>query len=143
MPVFFAASFLAFWPGLWLYGAHLYPYSHPYIYYNHTSQQNETKPVECACDPYNECGCDENGDQQYMNDLVGNGSYDGLNKSLITVADVNGTSTLLINGTLPNGTTAQGGTENPNAAADGMRGMLQHAGWWPVAAAVCAIVLTA
>ena len=141
MPVFFAASFLAFWPGIWLYGAYQYHYTHPYGYYNHTSLKNETKPITCACDPYSECGCDENGDQTFMSELVGNGSYDGLNKTLITVGDVNGTSTLLINGTLPNGTTAAGGTENPNAA-DGMRALLQHAGWWPLVATVCAVVLT-
>jgi hypothetical protein len=77
-----------------------------------------------------------------MNDLIGNGSYAALNKTLVNVADVNGTSTILINGTLPNGTTASGGTESPNAA-DGMRALLQHAGWWPLVATVCAVVLTA
>lgn len=143
MPVFLGVGFLAFWPGLWLYGAHMYPYNNPYRYYNQTAQKNETKPVTCACDPYNECGCDENSDQQYINDLIGNGSYAGLNKTLINVADVNGTSTLLINGTLPNGTTAAGGTENPNAAGDGMHAMLQHAGWWPVVATIAAIAFAA
>ncbi|KAK4242679.1 hypothetical protein C8A03DRAFT_11152 [Achaetomium macrosporum] len=142
LPVFFVASALAFWPGVWLYGAHLYHYNHPYSFYNQSSNQNQTKPVTCACDPYNECGCDENGDNQHLNDLVGNGSYAALNKSVITVADVNGTSTILINGTLPNGTTAAGGTESPNAG-DGFRALLQHAGWWPVVATVCAIVFTA
>jgi hypothetical protein len=143
VPIFFAASFLAFWPGLWLYGAHLYHYNHPYVFYNQSSQRNESKPVTCACDPYLVCGCDENGDQQYLTDLVGNGSYAALNKTLVAVADVNGTSTILINGTLPNGTTAAGGSEDPNGAAGGLRTLLQHAGWWPVAAAVCAIVFTA
>ncbi|KAK4157756.1 hypothetical protein C8A00DRAFT_29293 [Chaetomidium leptoderma] len=140
-PVFLGVGLLAFWPGLWLYGAHLYPYHNPYRFYNASSEKNETKPVTCACDPRNTCGCDENGDQQYMNDLIGNGSYEGLNKTLVNVADVNGTSTILVNGTLPNGTTAAGGTENPNAA-DGLSALLRHAGWWPVAAAVCAIVFT-
>lgn len=143
MPIFFAASFLAFWPGVWLYGAHLYPYTHPHTYYNQSAQQNQTKAVQCACDPYNVCGCDENGDPQYLNDLIGNGSYAALNKTVINVADVNGTSTLLINGTLPNGTTAAGGTESPNAAGDGMRAMLQYAGWWPVFATVAAVVFAA
>ncbi|SPQ18009.1 dbbdb5a0-9ef0-4ec8-ad23-f2250980fed9 [Thermothielavioides terrestris] len=143
VPAFFIGSALAFWPGVWLYGAQLYHFNHPYSFYNASSKQNETKPVTCGCDPYNECSCDENGDNQYMKDLVGNGSYAGLNKSVINVANVNGTSTILINGTLPNGTTAAGGSESPNAAGDGLHGLLQHAGWWPVVATVCAIVLTA
>lgn len=143
MPVFFAASFLAFWPGLWLYGAHVYPYTHPHAFYNRSSAQNETKPVQCACDPYNVCACDENGDTQYLTDLIGNGSFASLNHSVITVANVNGTSTILINGTLPNGTTAAGGTDSPNSAADGVRAMLQHMGWWPAIATIGAIVLAA
>ncbi|KAL2135511.1 hypothetical protein VTI74DRAFT_8242 [Chaetomium olivicolor] len=140
-PAFLLGSALAFWPGWWL-GAHLYHYNHPYHYHNYSSGQNETKPVTCGCDPYNVCSCDENTDQQYMNDLIGNGSYAALNKSLITVADVNGTSTILINGTLPNGTTAAGGDESPNHAGDSFRAMLQHLGWWPVIATVCAVVFT-
>jgi hypothetical protein len=139
VPIFFAAGFLAFWPGLWLYGAHYYPYSNPYRFYNESSQNNETKPVSCACSTAGDCGCDENDDTQYMNDLIGNGSYDALNKTLVTVADVNGTSTILVNGTLPPGTADTEGS----AAGDGLRALLHHAGWWPVAAAVGAIVFTA
>ncbi|KAK4105679.1 hypothetical protein N658DRAFT_492162 [Parathielavia hyrcaniae] len=146
LPVFLAVGFLAFWPGVWLYGAHLYNYNQPYSFYNQTAQRNDTKPVTCACDPYLVCGCDENRDQQYLTDLIGNGSYAALNKTLINVADVNGTSTILLNGTLPNGTTAAGGEEDPfasGAAGAGLRAMLQHAGWWPVVVAVCTIALTA
>lgn len=117
----------------------MYPYSHPYGFHNATSDTNETKPVTCGCDPTSECACDENTNSTYMSDLIGNGSYAALNKSVIDVADVNGTSTILINGTLPNGTTASGGTEDANAAA-GLRFLLQSAGWWPVVATVCAMV---
>jgi hypothetical protein len=144
-PVFLGVAFLAFWPGVWLYGAHLYNHPYPYNYYNESSQRNESKPVTCACDPYSECGCDYEDTaeyKQYMSDLIGNGSYDALNKTVVNVANVNGTSTILINGTLDNGTTAAGGTEDPNAAGGGLRAMLQHAGWWPAAAAVGAIVFT-
>ncbi|KAK3341327.1 hypothetical protein B0T25DRAFT_522663 [Lasiosphaeria hispida] len=130
---------LAFWPGLWLHGAYMYPYHHPYSYYNSTTKANETKPVTCACDEYAVCGCDENSDTQYINDLIGNGSYPALNNTLITVAKVNNTDTILINGTLPNGTTAAGGDEDPNAGA-GLRTLLQNVGWWPVVATVCAMV---
>src|SRR5205085_2412681 len=101
--LFGAGAALAFWPGLWLSGAYLYHYNHPYSYYNASSKANETKPVTCGCDPYAVCGCDENGDPQYLADLVGNGT--NLNNTLVSVANVNGTQTILLNGTLPNGTT--------------------------------------
>jgi len=133
---------LAFWPGLWLYGAYSYHYNNPYRFHNetHDPPENQTKPIICACDPYMPCGCDENGDQAYLNDLIGNGSYSHLNHTLITVANVNGTETILINGTLPNGTTAAGGTEDPYSAGTGMQLLLENAGWWPLLATVGAAV---
>ena len=60
------------------------------------------------------------------------------NKSLINVADVNGKSTILLNGTLPEGTA----DAVNNGAGDGLRELARHAGWWPLAAAVGAIVFT-
>ena len=70
---------------------------------------------------------------------MGNGSYDALNKSIITVADINGTSTILINGTLPNGTTAAGGTDSPNIAAS----TVKLSGYWLMVALVgCTVFLT-
>ncbi|KAK3393660.1 hypothetical protein B0H63DRAFT_22969 [Podospora didyma] len=137
---------LAFWPGIWLHGANMYPYNRPYSYHNASSNQNETKPVLCACEPESVCGCDENGDRTFMESLIGNGSYDALNKSVVNVAQYNGSSTILINGTLPNGTTAPGGDEDPDgddgsgSAGVGMSTLLRNAGWWPVVATVCGMV---
>jgi hypothetical protein len=71
------------------------------------------------CQEYSVCGCDENDDPAYLDDLVGNGSYAALNKTLVTVSEVNGTKNLVINGTLPNGTTAPGGTDDEEGAAAG------------------------
>lgn len=73
-------------------------------------------PVLCLCQEDYPCGCDENDDRKYLDELVGNGSYDALNKSLVNVADVNGTTTLVLNGTLPKGTTAPGGTDDEDGA---------------------------
>ena len=133
-PVFFVAGALAFWPGVWLYGAHRYHFERPYTFYNSTTQRNESKPVDCACSPRGDCGCDENPDKQYLDSLIGDGSYAGLNKSLINVADVNGKSTILLNGTLPEGT-----ADAFNNGGDGLRELARYAGWWPLAATVCAI----
>jgi hypothetical protein len=142
LPLIFVGSAIAFWPGLWLHGAYMYPYAHPWAYHNATSNRNETKPVLCGCDQYEECGCDDNSNRTYIDSVLGNASYDSLNKTLVNVADVNGTSTILINGTLPNGTTADGGTESPSAGA-GMRALLYNAGWWPAVATALAMVFLA
>jgi len=135
-------------PGLWLYGAYPYYYNNPYRFYNRTAvnrtgdndndrrfvnlairqaQQgaNETLPVLCLCGDGQVCGCEENDDPSYINDLVGDGDYAKLNKSLVTVSDVNGTRTLVLNGTLPPGTTAPGGEGAASALGVG-----KYAGYW-------------
>ncbi|OWP02450.1 hypothetical protein B2J93_4787 [Marssonina coronariae] len=135
-PVFLGVGLLSIYPGLWLYGAYSYPYGNPYSFHNRTGRQNntsiatrdvhvgaleirqddggvnETKPVTCLCAAYSVCGCDDNNNSTFLDSIIGDGTYSALNHSLVTVADVNGTSTILLNGTLPNGTTAAGGTED-------------------------------
>jgi len=121
----------------WVAGSYMYHYHAPYSYYNSSSRQNETKPVTCGCLPEQVCGCDENNDPQYLRDIVGNGT--NLNSTLVSVAAVDGVQRIIINGTLPEGTTAAGGNDNAGA---GMRILLQNAGFWPVVAVVSAMVLT-
>lgn len=139
-PVFLVGAALIF-PGLWLYGAYAYPYGSPYSFRNRTSNANETLPVTCLCQQYSECGCEENDDSAYLDDLVGNGSLAALNDSVARVSDVNGTRTLVLNGTLPNGTTTSGGTDDATTttaatSAALKRGILENAGWWVVGAIV-------
>jgi hypothetical protein len=83
---------------------------------------------------YAECGCDDNGNTTFLDSLIGDGSYSGLNLSLVNVADVNGTSTIILNGTLPNGTTASGGTEDAFSA--GARTVIEASGYWVMVALV-------
>lgn len=123
----------------WIAGSYMYHYNHPYSYYNRTANQNQTKPVTCGCEPDMVCGCDENDDPQYLNDVVGDGT--NLNATLVSVATVDGVQRLIINGTLPKGTTASGGDESPNAGA-GVNTLLRNAGFWPVVAIVSAMVMT-
>ncbi|KAK2014914.1 hypothetical protein LZ32DRAFT_602972 [Colletotrichum eremochloae] len=141
VPFFLVGGALAFWPGLWLAGAHMYPYSYPYRYYNETARENQTKPVLCGCAEDLPCSCEENNATDYMNSLLGNGSYNGLNKSVVNIGEVNGTETILINGTLPSGTTASGGTAEVGSAA--FRTAVETLGFWPVAAVVLATVFAA
>ncbi|KAH8728266.1 hypothetical protein GQ44DRAFT_43074 [Phaeosphaeriaceae sp. PMI808] len=132
-PLLAGAAVIAIMPGLWLYSVYPYYYHNPYRFWNRTANAtnnnardlisrqepvgvNQTLPVVCLCQEYSVCGCDENSDQAYINDLVGNGSYLALNKSLITVSEVNGTKSLVLNGSLPNGTTAPGGIDDAAAS---------------------------
>lgn len=132
---------LAFWPGVWLHGAYMYPYSHVHRFYNATTDRNETANVLCGCARFAVCGCDENNSTEYYDDLIGNGSFAALNKSVVNVGEYNGNRTLLINGTLPNGTTADGPDEGTSAApGGGMRSLVEAAGFWPAVAAVVAAV---
>lgn len=132
------------YPGYYPYGAYVYPYHNPYTFRNRTARNNatstsssssatatptagarlmmrddgveQTKNVTCLCAAYSVCGCDDNGNSTFLDSIIGDGSYSSLNLSIVDVADINGTSTIVLNGTLPNGTTASGGTENANAA---------------------------
>ena len=96
-------------PGVWAYGAYNYPYSHPYSFHNRTNTSepaghNETLPVTCLCQMYSACGCDDNANSTYLDVLLGDGSPKAENGSLVHVGVVNGTKTVVLNGTLPNGT---------------------------------------
>lgn len=136
---FFLASTLIF--PLWLYGAYAYNYNHPYTYHNRTnttdspSGSNETLPVTCLCDQYSACGCDDNNNSTYLDTILGDGTPASQNSSLVHVGDVNGTKTIVLNGTLPNG------TDTTDSAADASRGfLLETSGFWLVGAIVGATV---
>lgn len=77
-----------------------------------------------------------------MKELVGNGSYAALNKSIINVGLYKDRKTFLINGTLPNGTTADGPDEGTDSAGVGvgMKSLVEAAGMWPAVACVIAAI---
>jgi len=99
-----AAALLPLGVGLWMYG----PYNYHHRYYNSTSEQDEEREIICHCEQYMVCMCDDIDDEEFWDDLIGDGDYDKLNKTLVDVRDVNGTTTITVNGTLPNGTTVPG-----------------------------------
>ncbi len=69
---------------------------------------------------------------------MGNGSTADENSTLIHIGNVNGTKTLIINGTLPNGTN---GTDSNSTTSDAARqNMLEYSGFWLVGAIVAATV---
>ncbi|KAN0075025.1 hypothetical protein V8E54_007636 [Elaphomyces granulatus] len=106
-PFLLPVTALSFFSGLWLYrNVYAYPYPRPYRYWNPTIGQTQTLPVTCLCQQYSVCGCDNNGnnnDDNFLSSVIGD---DPKNSSVTTVAVVNGTKTIFINGTLVNGTTA-------------------------------------
>ncbi|EWZ42955.1 hypothetical protein FOCG_02130 [Fusarium oxysporum f. sp. radicis-lycopersici 26381] len=140
-PYALGGAALAFWPGVWLYGAYMYPYSHPYHYHNDTSDEDEERDVLCGCSRYEYCACDDNNSTQYFDELIGNGSYDALNKSIVNVAEVNGTMTILINGTLPNDTALPDENASDNGAPPRRAFVTtEHFGWVVILSIVMGIV---
>ncbi|KAL6228705.1 hypothetical protein BDW75DRAFT_136983 [Aspergillus navahoensis] len=135
-PFFLPVAALAFFPGLWLYGAHVYPYGHPYHYINDTTKRNESMPVICLCAEYSTCGCDDNNNNTYYESLF-NGTQPK-NDSIVRVANVNSTQTIAINGTLPNGTTADEATVDSAAAL----AVVQASRYWLMAAVTLSAACT-
>jgi len=126
-PFLLGAGALAFFPGLWLYGAYAYRYDDNNgrrTYYNETSNRNETRPVECLCAQYQQCGCAQTDDQIYLNQVANN-------QTLSSVKN----GTLYINGTLSNDTVAPG-TESTGAAGSMGQKLFEATGYWPVIAGV-------
>lgn len=136
---------IAFWPGTWHTPVYMYgPYGYHYGYHNSSSNRHEERDIICSCAQYSECMCDEIEDDEFWDELIGDGDYDKLNKSLVDVTRRNGRETIVVNGTLPNGTTAKSDNEDDykeyltNAAAR----LASAAGVWPAAAlAISAVVL--
>ena len=115
-PVFLGVGAIAFLgagaAGYYAYGAYGYRYDDDVTYYNETADEDQTRPVECFCARYSQCACEQQDDEDYVNSVANNAT-------IAQVADVNGTSTLVINGTLPNGTVAaEEATEDPESSSN-------------------------
>ncbi|KAK6206231.1 hypothetical protein QIS74_13650 [Colletotrichum tabaci] len=131
IPFFLDGADLVFWPGLWRTSAHMYANTNPYRFRNESARENQTKPVLCGFADKQPCG-----------PLLGNSSYNGLNKSIVNAADYLGSSTILINSTFPNGTTATGGTGDVGLTSDAIP-VDKQVGFWLVAAIALATVFAA
>ena len=73
---------------------------------------------------------------------MGNGSAADENSTLIHVGDVNGTKTLILNGTLPNGTEDVSTPSSTGSTTSGAtrQDLLEYSGFWLVGAIVGAMV---
>ncbi|KAG6995706.1 hypothetical protein G7Y79_00043g079900 [Physcia stellaris] len=135
-PYAIAGVGLGIFPGLWLAGAYGYNFHNPYRFHNasNSTANNESLPVTCLCQKYSACGCDDNGNTTYIDDLLGNGSIADQNSTLVHVGNVNGTKTVVINGTLPNG------TDDSVSSGTTQQTVLELSGFWAVGAVVIATV---
>lgn len=140
-PYFLPLAALAFFPGLWLFGVYAYAHSDPYRWYNRTSMENQTFPVTCLCQQYSVCGCEDNNNSTYIDSLLNTTDPNNITSAspIVRVAEVNGTTSIFINGTLDNGTTAP----DPNAPELSMAPprLLRISGYWPMAFMVLSAVL--
>ena len=143
-----AAAAVAFFPGIWLYGAYAYRDTDEYIYYNTTRGRNQSIPIVCLCQKYSVCGCADNKNSTYLNSVLGVSNYTELpsNSSTVRVADDDGTTTIFINGTLPNGTTARrpytGSDSGPvsGSSPSPLRELLNFSGYWLMVSLVIASI---
>lgn len=96
--------------------------------------------MTCLCEQYQECGCDDVNNSTYYESLF-NGTQPR-NTSNVQVVNVNGTKTIVINGTLPNGTTADDGTSSSTsgAASGPLVTLVNASGYWVMVAVVAATV---
>ncbi|KJX99733.1 hypothetical protein TI39_contig352g00066 [Zymoseptoria brevis] len=122
-----ALGAVAIFPALALYGAYAYNFGGPYRYYNQTSRTNESLPMDCYCGRLSTCGCDANNNTDWLNDIANNGS-------VAQKLRINGTDTLVVDGSLPNGTTAPGGSDG--AAGSLSQQLAESSGLWVVVAGV-------
>jgi hypothetical protein len=114
---------------------YIYPYHNTYNYYNTTDRRNETAPVLCLCQQYSDCGCDDNGNMTFIDTVLSpNGT--AINSTLVQIGQVNGTTYILLNGTLPNGTALTNG-----AMALSGNPMLTTVIWLVMAGAVAFLAL--
>ena len=69
-----------------------------------------------------------------MDSILGNGSASDQNSSLVNVANVNGTKTVVLNSTLPNG------TDNSSLSRAIKNTVIEDSGFWVIGAIVGATV---
>ncbi|KAI2067141.1 hypothetical protein LOZ40_003261 [Ophidiomyces ophidiicola] len=142
VPFFLPVALLGFFPGLWLFGAYAYSMNHGYSYRNRTTNRNESIPIVCLCQEHSVCGCDDNNNSTYIDSILSDKDENGLprNSSVVKTVDVNGTTKIYINGTLPNGTTAPDPSIAEGMASGIMPPILKLSGYWPTIAIVLATV---
>lgn len=145
-PYALGGAALGIFPGLWIAGAYGYNFNRPYRYRNSCDPRNNNNtqdlPVVCLCERDRDCGCDDDGNTTYIDDLVGNGCESDQDPILVHVGDVNGTKTVVINGTIPyDGEDSEDSDESSSTSGAMRQYVLEMSGYWIAGAVVLATVL--
>ena len=134
---------LAIFPGIFLFGA-VWAYGYPIGYNYYDGVRNHTSNVTCVCQKYQVCGCDPSDNSTVLHSIINNGTGGApVNTSTIRTIMQDGEEKTYINGSLPNGTTASGGTDPSNAGevSAATQLVMSYAGYWlmvvTVVAGVC------
>lgn len=104
--------------------------------YYHWNQdgQNRTSNVTCLCQQYQVCGCDPTDNSTFLDQVVSNGTGGApVNSSLVRTIDYgNGSAATYINGSLANGTTADGGSDpsSESQVSPAVRLAMGYVGYW-------------
>lgn len=144
-PYAFGLVGFAVFPAVFLYGS-VFAYPYPIGYHYLLNGQNRTTNVTCLCQRYQVCGCDPDDNSTFLTQQIANGTLNGVPVNSSTVRTVdwgNGTESTYVNGSLPNGTTAPGGTEpsNESQISAAVQLVMGYAGYWLMVVTVVAGVM--
>ena len=106
-----AAGAAAIFPGTWGAGVYVYSYTLDEDDLDETELDgdflddlDDPVPVRCLCEEFLECSCEEENDEDYLQFLIDDDDVDDLDEEVVAFNTVDGTTTLVINGTMPNAT---------------------------------------
>lgn len=133
-PSFVPATALAVFPGVLLLGAYVYAYDQHHHWVDQETHRNRSLPVECFCQQYMDCSCDDKS-KDYAKGFD-NGRP--VNSSTVQDLTINGTEKIYVNGTVPNDTSSHG-TSGASTLAPG-QSMALNSGYWAMVAVVIGAV---
>lgn len=154
-----AAGAAAIFPGTWGAGVYVYSYNLDEDDLEETGLDgsflddlDDPVPVRCLCEEFLECSCEEENDEDYLQFLIDDSDVEDLDEEIVAFNTVNGTMTLVINGTQPNGTESLGDSsdesddnlfDDDDLSAGIKQAAVQLSGWSFVAGMVALMVVVA
>ena len=151
-----AAGAAAIFPGTWGAGVYVYSYNLDEDNLEETELDSDfiddlddPVPVRCLCEEFLECSCEEENDEDYLQFLIDDDDVEDLDEEIVTFNTVNGTMTLVINGTLPNATESLGDDSSDESDLDigdssaGIKQVAIQLSGWSFVAGVVALMMVA
>ena len=101
----------AIFPGTWAAGVFVYAYTldnddieETELDGSFVDDLDDEVPVRCLCEEFLRCSCEREDDEEYLRFLIDDDDVEDLAEDVVTFNEVNGTTTLVINGTVANAT---------------------------------------